>query len=166
MQALTIWQPWAWAIGAGLKLVENRDWLPRAHQLMPGDDFAIHAAVRPVSREDYATMRHYARLSRPSAEVPPMSSHCFGATYGLGRVVAIATFAGIARRREDLPEEQRPWFVGKYGWVLKNVRQLNLGSAPAVRGQQGLWVLHGDAERIISAQLVQPEGQLWRRTAP
>ena len=33
--ALTVWQPWAWAIAAGLKRVENRGWKP--FSLRPGD---------------------------------------------------------------------------------------------------------------------------------
>ena len=26
MKALTLWQPWAWAMASGMKLVENRPW--------------------------------------------------------------------------------------------------------------------------------------------
>lgn len=171
MQALTIWQPWAWAIGAGIKLVENRNWTPRKDQLRRGEDLVIHASVKPPSREDFLAMRGAAREAGVS-EVPSLSDNVFSQAYGLGRVVAVVTFEGVASSVDDLSPSSRPWWVelhgrpeGRFGWLFSNVRQLQLGSAPSVRGQQGLWTLPGDAERIISAQLVQPEGQLWRRTA-
>ena len=44
MYALTIWQPWAWAIVAGHKDVENRDWRPRPSLI--GQTIAIHAGKR------------------------------------------------------------------------------------------------------------------------
>jgi ASCH domain len=164
MEALTVWQPWAWAIGAGLKLVENRDWTPPWRRLKPGDDLVIHAASRAPSREDMYALRVAARAAG-HRDLPDMSANVFSVQHGQGRVVAVATFEGIAHSREEVPEAQRAWWVGSKGWLLSNMRQLNLGTSPAVRGQQGLWVLPGDVERLVRQQLAQPAGDLWRKTA-
>ena len=163
MEALTIWQPWAWAIGAGLKLVENRSWLPSWKRLKEGDDLAIHAGAQAPSREDYHSMRLTARSL--GLEVPSINGNEFSGAFGRGRIVAVATFAGIARARGDLAERQRPWWVGPYGWLLTNVRQLNLGTSPMVLGQQGLWPLTPGLEQRVRGQLAGLEGQLWRKTA-
>lgn len=164
MQALTIWQPWAWAIASGLKLIENRDWLPNWRRLKPGDDLAIHAGQHVPSRDELASVRMAARAMGREAEVPPSSSNWFHPNY-LGRVIAVVTFSGIASGREALTEAQRPWWVGKYGWLFTNVRQLDLGSSPKDRGQQGLWVLTPGVEKMVRSQLERPEGDLWRKTA-
>ncbi len=162
MYALTVWQPWAWAISAGLKLVENRDWLPNWKLLKVGDDIAIHAGTHAPTLEEMKLFRFAAR-----GHVVPTSSDSneLGVTYGRGRIVAVATFAGIAHAKVDLPESQRPWWVGKYGWMLSNVRQLNLGSAPKALGQQGLWALQAGVEHLVRGQLASPPGDLWRKTA-
>lgn len=60
MEALIIWQPWAWAIGAGLKLVENRTWLPNWRRLAVGDQLAIQDS------EGRSTARHR-RVPRSAA---------------------------------------------------------------------------------------------------
>lgn len=165
MYALTVWQPWAWLISAGHKRVENRDWCPNFRLLKEGDDLAIHSAVREPSRLDIQDARLRARAFGVK-EWPSADSTELGTAFGRGRVVAVVRFAGVARAREDLSVEQRVWWVGKYGWKLENVRQLNLGSAPKVLGQQGLWMLPGNVEGIVRSQLsAANEGQLWRKTA-
>ncbi len=43
MRALTLHQPWAWAVAAGHKVVENRTWAPSPKAVRLGDLFAVHA---------------------------------------------------------------------------------------------------------------------------
>jgi len=164
MEALTIHQPWAWAIAAGLKLVENRSWLPSWKRLKEGDDLAIHAGQHIPQRDELARVRECARAMGRESEVPSSSSTWFHPAY-LGRVIAVVTFVGIARAREDLPAELRPWWLGKYGWIFKNVRQLDLGSAPKERGQQGMWGLTPGVELAVRTRLGRPAGDAWRKTA-
>ena len=166
MEALTVWQPWAWAIGAGLKLVENRNWLPSWKRLTVGQQLAIHAGVSAPTRTDFAGLRAAARAMGREAEVPAFDSPELSAGYGRGRVIAVATFADVVRSRAELPEAQRPWWIGPYGWLLTDVRQLQLGSAPTERGQQGLWRLSPRVELLVTAQLrTTGPGALWRKTA-
>lgn len=164
MYALTVWQPWAWAIGAGIKRVENRDWVPNWKLVKTGDDIAIHGGMHAPTRDD---MHAFRLAARGHLGVPTSSdAQELGTTYGRGRIVAIVTFTGIARAKADLPEDQVPWWVGKYGWLFSNVRQLNLTNAPKVLGQQGLWALPMGVEETVKRQL-EPHnrGQLWRKTA-
>lgn len=164
MQALTVWQPYAWAIGTGLKLVENRPWAPTWRRLKEGDDFAIHGGAHIPTREEFSHVR--TGVESLGYKMPATTGHEFSGTYGRGRIVAVVTFAGLVRRCEDLPEAQRVWWAGPIGWLLANVRQLQLGSAPTERGQQGLWPLSPGVEKLVRQQLEpRNEGQLWRKTA-
>ena len=49
MKAVTVRQPFAWAIAAGFKDVENRSWAPRIEL---GEIVAIHAAVTAPDADD------------------------------------------------------------------------------------------------------------------
>jgi hypothetical protein len=153
MMALTVWQPWAWAIAEGFKLVENRDWKPAPKLLSPGQRLAIHAAVRAVDREALMSVREALFRSRGRAdgalpwEVPPADSKA----YVLGGIVAVATYRGHVTLRRELPLAQQPWFVGDFGWLLEGVVKLRQ-PVPA-RGQQGLWALPGEVLFAVDAQL-------------
>lgn len=164
MKALTVWQPWAWAIGAGLKTIENRDWFPSWRQLQPGDELAIHAGMHQPTREDLYAVRDAARKMGREGEVPPLGGQEFSVTYGRGRIVAVATFTGIVDSAEKCTELEAPWFVGRCGWRLAGIRQLNLGTAPQCKGAQGLWELPAGVEDLVRRQLeAHNEGHLWRR---
>lgn len=164
MEALTVWQPWAWAIGAGLKLIENRTWVPGWRRLTEGDDLAIHAGAHVPSATDFATVQK--AIKAMGREMPPSYAHEFSGTLGRGRIVAVVTFAGVARGLDQVDPAQHPWWIGPYGWLFTNVRQLQLGSAPSALGQQGLWPLAPGTEKQVRSQLeARNEGQLWRKTA-
>lgn len=135
MYALTIHQPWAWAIAEGLKTIENRSW--KAERII-GGRIAIHAAVKPMAVEDMEFVLNTAGLSRLTVDVDAIKA-------SMGRVVATAvveTFI-VQHRKRFTPraptELEAPWFVGPIGWVLRDVERIP--NSPVVRGQQGLWVL-------------------------
>lgn len=138
-----MWQPFAWAITAGLKLVENRTWKPWGKDGQPGDVIAIHAAVRQADWEDVAFVRELAVQRGRGLEVPQTFVH--------GCLVALATVDGFAGGPEELPREQRPWWVGPVGWVLRDVRPLP--RPLACRGQQGLWPVPGELVHQVWDQL-------------
>lgn len=126
---LTIWQPWAWAITAGLKCVENRTWKPPGRWGQPGDVLAIHAAARQADSMDVATVRELAVQAGRGLEVPRVFVH--------GAITALATIDRFVTSPAELPREQRDWWVGPVGWVLRDVRALP--TPIACTGQQGLW---------------------------
>jgi hypothetical protein len=92
LRALTLWQPWAWAISSGHKPLENRTWAPGASML--GEWLAITAGKKRPLGESML------ELARVVPEVAQANLH-------LGAVVAVARLAGCFR-------------VDDYGTVLEH----------------------------------------------
>lgn len=131
MRALTIRQPFAWAITAGFKDVENRSWAPR---IEPGELIAIHAAVAVPDADD---VERVGKLIRGRATVPEQ--------YDCGAVVAVARVAKV------VTSSRSAWFTGPLGWVLQDVRPLP--NPIDCRGQLGLWNLSAGIEARLERQL-------------
>ena len=125
MKALTLWQPWAWAICRAGKDIENRSW--HAPRWLIGQRFAIHAAKRRP--DDASVVAAWGMAGRP--EAVDFAAEVERAPRGA--VVATAVLTGV------VTESDSPWFVGPYGWVLEDVQELP--EAIPCRGRQGLWNL-------------------------
>lgn len=159
VRALTVLQPWAWAIAHAGKLVENRTWAPPAYELCK--PIAIHAGkridieslngFRESFRDEYKRFAESEMVATREAidavhDRLAGQRRLFDPTAGagglvLGAVVAVATLLASVRRADDplLTKAHRKWFVGPVGWVFRDVRTL---SAPLYcRGAQGLWTL-------------------------
>lgn len=133
MKALTLLQPWASLIACGAKTIETRSWAT-SHR----GEIAIHAALADAKAD------------------PRFMDICesvfFYSRYGLhmpkGKVIAIATLTDCIVMTKDmidkLSESVRGqnelffgiWDVGRYAWMLSNVRMIE--PVPA-RGMQRLW---------------------------
>ena len=112
--ALSVRQPWAWAIVAGIKTVENRSWATRYRGRL-----LIHSSGR-FDREGVETLRRMRGFVLPD-------EFELGALIGEVRLVDVVT---NARSR---------WAIdGQYHWLLDRPRQKRV----AVRcvGQLGLFV--------------------------
>lgn len=110
MYALTVKQPFASAIIAGAKSLENRSWRPPARIL--GERIAIHAgsARHPLWRSV---------LPLWDGEQP------FGALLGTVRVVGV------------VDHSDSPWWIGPLAWVLED--PIALASPIVMPGRLGLW---------------------------
>ena len=157
MKALTLRQPWAWAVLHAGKWVENRTWRPPAAIL--GEPFAIHAGFKAPDAEDVATALRRAAAGG-SALAPPER-------FDRGCVVGIATVVGFvevdddrAVRRQLFPGRgaaqgdelarramASPWFIGPVGMVLADVRALPV-PVPC-RGTLGFWKLPPEVEEAV-----------------
>lgn len=137
MRALTIRQPYAWAICAKYKDVENRSWAP---WLDPGERFAIHAAVAKPNADDLARTR---RRLRGRAAFPEQ--------FVRGAIVAIARVEKVVARSRSA------WFTGPLGWNLADV--VSLQEPVACKGALGLWRLPGKVQRAVERQLGRPRGR-------
>lgn len=145
MRALTLWQPWAWAVVAGHKPIENRPWpIPRS---MIGVPFALHAGKRWDERGADA-IADLLDLD----ELPP-AARVTGAIVGTA-VVSSASILGVGVRRDTppgiLPVEWRRWFFGPYGWPITGTA---IPEPIPCRGLQGFWPLPADLEDQVRAQL-------------
>lgn len=112
MKALSIQQPWAWAIANGHKHIENRSWPTKFR-----GEFLIHAGLRA----DFSEVDWIARMIAPTA-MPVI--------YPKGGIIGIATITDCVTESDD------PWFFGKYGFVIENARHVPLFP---VRGALGFF---------------------------
>lgn len=121
--ALTIRQPWAWAILYAGKDIENRDW-PTTQR----GEFLIHAA-RGMSNLEYVKFREFydgtIRKAQPFLPICPDKLD-----FQFGGIVGKAMLASCVR------EHPSPWFFGKYGFVLEHVEPLPFRP---LRGQLGFF---------------------------
>jgi hypothetical protein len=147
MRALTVQQPWAWAIAAQDKDVENRAWktsyrgLLAIHAGRTGDDGARLPVERAARR--FKTIRAESLLAKRISEV----------SLRFGCIVAVATLAGCHDERTEEPRNScSPWGQpGQYHWQLANVRPLP--EPVPCKGALGLWRLPEDVEKAVRAQL-------------
>lgn len=123
MKAMTIKQPWAWAI-CNLpmpfrKCLENRS-RPTKHR----GPLAIHAG-KGFDREGYLRMQHYLEGLGYSGHVPSPDEFVYGAVIGQVNVVGCVQ-ASSSR-----------WFEGPFAYVLENA--LCYEAPVPWSGQLGMW---------------------------
>lgn len=138
IRGLTLWRPWAWAVAAGHKPVENRTWAPPDWLL--GHWVAIHAGKSFERGMDpwIATRAGLERL--------PFASRATG-------IVGVARLKGVATSVEQLPDRARPWWAGPVGWIFSTAIMLE---EPIKRpGHQGLWLLRRHEVRRCRAAIIQ-----------
>jgi hypothetical protein len=162
MRAITVTQPWAGLIAAGVKLVENRP-RPIVKREDFGQPFAIHAS-RVIDESVYASIRRIA----PDIASDAAHDLIFGAGptwYRLSRitsaVIAVATIDRLVTEETIPPSFRKPelmldpsqhrWFFGPIGYVLRDVRAL--ATPVPCRGWQGFWTLPDDVAARVEAQL-------------
>ena len=124
MSALTIKQPWAWAIIHAGKDIENRDWITRYR-----GPLLIHAGAK---------LHDYRQLPR-GVKAPLEEDMTFSAIIGVVDLV-------------DVVEKSRSkWFMGSYGWVLRNPQTLR--KPVPCTGRLGLWHPTPAVLRAVKRQL-------------
>jgi hypothetical protein len=140
MKAITIKQPWAWAIAHGNKDIENRGTNLRCVPL--GGIIAIHAGKEWDSEAPQ--------------QIANITDEEFAYTddkFDRG-VIALARFGGNVEESDGLVS---PYFTGPIGWVL-NERKPMAKRLP-INGKQGPWELD-------NALLLRHLGFQWNQTKP
>ncbi len=151
MKALSFSQPWLWAVLHAGKHVENRSWAPPIHMI--DQRIALHAAASWDCDRKYSArsglVSAYHGVLTPIGYLlalgfePPSRL----ALYDTGVICATAVIDRIVTEDRTLPEDQKRWFFGTYGWILRDVRLLN---TPVVAtGKLGLWEVPQDANDAI-----------------
>ena len=123
MKALSIRQPWAWAILHAGKDVENRDWADWNHGLKFRGPFLIHASAG-MSKHEYEEFIVFFEgkfFGRQNQKVPAMAELPRGGFVGRASIDAVIHENDGERRR---PEYLSDWFFGPYGLCLSNVGPL------------------------------------------
>ncbi|MDP2047538.1 MAG: ASCH domain-containing protein [Cypionkella sp.] len=111
--ALSIRQPWAWAIINAGKDIENRSWATKQR-----GPICIHASQykpRQVDIDDFnETFRAAIPDEQDRAKICPR--HTEALSFHRGGIIGTAEIADCIESSES------PWFFGSYGFVLRNVR--------------------------------------------
>lgn len=102
MKALSIQQPWAWAILYGGKDIENRKWPTRFR-----GRFIIHAGKR-FDRDGFEDLRAMLGALKPPADVP------LGAFLGTAEIVDCV-------RPEHMAVASNPWAAGPWCFILREI---------------------------------------------
>lgn len=101
--ALSVRQPWAWAIIHAGKDVENRDWPTRVR-----GPVCIHAA-KGMTRAEWSDAAYFiSRLTAASTPAAPSLDR--------GGII------GVAEIVDCIQASASPWFFGRYGFALLNAR--------------------------------------------
>lgn len=149
MKALTLIQPWAFAIEHLGKTVENRTWPPPSGAI--GQRFCIHAG-KSIDCDALADF----------CSDPLLDSHGDDRSMPRGAITCSAVLRGWVRGSQDLvalsrevlevvgdvtPERaldvvRSKWWAGPIGWVLDDVRGLT--EPVPCRGALGLWTVPDD----------------------
>jgi hypothetical protein len=124
VKALTIKQPWAWAIIHAGKDMENRSWLTRYR-----GELAIHAGAR---------MHDYTKMPR-GVRAPEDDELVFSAIIGIVEVV------------DSVEKSRSKWFMGPCGLVFRNARSLE--KPVPCTGKLGLWNVPPEIERRLRRRL-------------
>lgn len=144
MKALSIRQPWASLIVSGGKDVENRDWPTRFR-----GRFAIHSSAK-VDKRDIED------ASDLLAKIVPNFSLCdyLRSPFPGGAIL------GTADLHDCVEASRSPWFAGRFGFVLRNVKPI--ASPIQVKGALGFWDLPPHIAAQIDSLTVLPASEAER----
>lgn len=102
-RAISIRQPWAWAIINAGKDIENRDWRTKFR-----GPVCIHAA-KGCKEGEFNSAATFIGWDKMSGCVLPRD-HLRGGIIGVAEIV------------DCVESSDSPWFFGRYGFVLRNAR--------------------------------------------
>ncbi len=127
LRAFSIMQPWAWLIVNGHKDIENRDWKPWNHGLKFRGRVLIHAGKRmdTGAMDDLRQGVHPVTGDELTLDLPDV--------FELGGLI------GEVDLVDCVTSSDSAWFVGPYGFVLRNPKPLAFRPC---RGQLGFFHPH------------------------
>lgn len=154
MKALSVRQPWAWAIACAGKTVENRSRVVAYRGFL-----AIHASK---VYDEAAEIPVPAALSLLMDAVTQEMQGYPPPALALGAIVAVATLDGCHWHSDCLAPRKRgriwqalpcsDWAErGQFHWTLTDVRPL--AEPVPCKGALGLWRVPDEAEAAVRAQL-------------
>jgi len=104
MKALSLKQPWGWAVVEAGKWIENRKWNTNFR-----GKFLIHVS-KNFDYEGYQWLLD--RKDKIGMEIPPIDSFVRGGIIGQAEII------------DCVKKHDNMWFFGPYGFVLKDIKPL------------------------------------------
>lgn len=123
--ALSIMQPWAWLIVNGHKEIENRSWPTRFR-----GPVAIHAG----KKIDITPHREVTAGFHPVTGGKTLKGIGYPACSG--HDIETGGIVGVAEIVDCVPTSSSEWFVGEYGFVIRNARPVDF---TPVKGKLGFF---------------------------
>lgn len=159
MRALTVIQPWAYAIARCGKSIENRNW---------GTSYRGPLLIHAGASRTWFTASAVSDIALICPEFPrdlavatamvQKSGGENGGAGGYSAIVAVAELADVVHPADawkKLSAQQRMWYDPRgHAWVLKNVRALD--RHVRCGGHQGLWT---PAEELVGRVMDELEGR-------
>lgn len=168
--ALTVWQPWASALAAGIKKNETRSWATKYR-----GPIVIHAAAcsaltvpRSPTLDSATTCRE---LLETFGEYKEWGALPTGAVLAVGNLVGCEKLtpefvAGLSETERALGD----YTPGRYAWKIEDV--LRLSPPVHARGKQGLWewpglvLKHQGRDSWDRPVYVDFDGRIWKDVEP
>lgn len=144
--AISVRQPWTWAILHAGKDIENRDWSTKMRGRV-----CLHAS-KGMTRDEYEdcldTMHGVSRSHpfTPGLALPEFDGLLRGGIVGTVEIVDCVT------------DSDSPWFSGRYGFVLRNAEPL-MDFIP-VKGALGFFKWREHLNAPPAAKALPKQGQL------
>ena len=165
MKAITVWQPWAGALAAGIKESETRSWATKYR-----GPIAIHAAMREV-------FDGLALIPVPIALKIKEALRCEWDEMPRGAIIATGELVDCIKITPEYVATLSPdelalgdYTPGRYAWKLANVKRLP-EPIPA-KGKQGLWsweallLRHKGRDSWDRPVYEDETGKLWKDVEP
>jgi hypothetical protein len=137
LRALSIRQPWAWAIFNAGKPIENRARatkirgriLIHASSMLPREDFLADSRfIDRIMDEDRIGRITNGQYVKNRREIPPLKTL---------KETAMGGIVGSVEIVDCVMADESPWFMGPYGYILRNAKPLPF--LPC-KGQLGFFV--------------------------
>lgn len=139
MKVLSVWEPYASLLAAGLKDVENRDWYTnhRGPLLIHASKTWEEEAVDWIlDRLEDTEMRNRLLIGKSA--------------FPLGGIV------GVVNMIDCVTESDSEWFCGKYGWVFD--KAIELPFMPLL-GQRGLFDAPSEIVNQVKAEFARRKAE-------
>lgn len=143
MKALTLIQPWAWAVAHAGKNIENRTW--PAPKYMFDQLIAIHAGKKYDDTAE-GWMRERGLIRAP---LPDEARRA-------GAIVAVCIITGWAGQAPNAP-----WFTGPCGWLIPHVATLE--TPIPCTGAQGLWNVPAEHNEALFEACIEGARQKYQK---
>lgn len=152
MQALSIRQPWAFAIVSGAKAVENRTW--SSSYTGP---LAIHASKKEDRHSVDDVLHRIHRQLELKVSIERLR-RIYESTKGLGCIVGTVDMVGCIRYGHSSKKDSiSRWFEGPHGFLFRNA--VALVNPIQCRGHLGLWKVPSGIAETVSGDTV---SGVWR----
>lgn len=165
MKTITVWQPWAGALAAGIKENETRSWATKYR-----GPIAIHAAMRDI-------FDGLALITVPIALKIKEALRCEWVDMPRGAIIATGELVDCIKITPEFVAELSPdelalgdYTLGRYAWKLANVKRLP--EPIPTKGKQGLWnweallLRHKGRDSWDRPVYEDETGKLWKDVEP